>query len=244
MIRSFALACILLCFSSNIHGQRDSLTVKTKDKSFLKQNVIPLSLMASGALISSSRFEKNFQRDVRNLVGNRYSTQLDNYTRHVPLAEMAIADILGVQAKNHWFDQAKNWTISWLVTDFLTFRLKDWVRKPRPDNFDSFSFPSGHTSYAFMNAEVLYNEFKDSSPWLAYSGYAFASATGGMRIANNAHFLSDVIFSAGMAMLITKVVYWLDPIISWNPFKKVKGVTFYPQRFHDNAVGFYFSLRL
>jgi membrane-associated phospholipid phosphatase len=199
--------------------------------------------MAVSSLISTSRFENDVQREIRNLVGNRFNSQIDNYTRHIPLAEIIIADIAGVEAKNHWFDQAKNWTISWYVTDLLTFKLKKWIRKPRPDGFDNFSFPSGHTSYAFMNAEVLYNEFKDTSPWLAYSGYAFATTTAGLRVANNAHFVSDVMFSAGLAMFVTKLVYWLDPIIAWNPFKKVKGVTFYPQRFDHQTVGFYFSVR-
>lgn len=228
----------------NGFAQKDSLRVQKPRKNFWKQNILPLSLMTTASIISTSRFENDFQREVRNLVGNRYSTQIDNYTRYVPLVEILMADALGVKAKNHWFDQAKNWTISWYVTDFLTFKLKGWIRKPRPDRFDNFSFPSGHTSFAFMNAEVLYNEFRDSSPWLAYSGYAFATTTAGLRVANNAHFLSDVMFSAGLAMLVTKLVYWLDPIIKWNPFKKVKGVTFYPQRFDENTVGFYFCLRL
>ena len=244
MIRKqILLAGLFVFFVSSLFGQIDSLSIKKLRKSYFKENVIPLSLLGLGTLISSSQFEKDVQRNVRNWVGNGFNSQLDNYTRHIPLVELAIADILGVPAKNHWFDQAKNWTLSWYITDLLTFKLKDWVKKPRPDGFDNFSFPSGHTSYAFMNAEVLYNEFRDTSPWLAYSGYAFATTTAGLRIANNAHFLSDVVFSAGLAMLVTKLVYWLDPIISWNPFKKVKGVTFYPQRFEDRTTGFYLSIR-
>ena len=209
------------------YGQKDSIYTSNHDKNFLKENTIPLSLITVGSLISTSRFEKNFQKNVRNLVGNQFNSQLDNYTRYVPIVEIVVADALGVRSKNHWFDQAKNWTISWFLTDQITFKLKKWIRKSRPDNFDKFSFPSGHTSFAFMNAEVLYNEFKDSSPFLAYSGYAFASATGGLRIMNNAHFLSDVLVASGIGILVTKIVYWLDPIIKWNPFKKIEGVTFF-----------------
>lgn len=238
------MICISLLTPSTLIGQKDSLRVAKKGKSYLKENLVPLSLLAVGSAISSSKFEQNLQKDIRNLVGNRYNTQVDNYTRYGPIAEILIADALGVEAKNHWFDQAKNWTISWLVTDFLTFRLKGWVGKPRPDRYDNFSFPSGHTSFAFMNAEVLFQEFRETSPWLAYSGYAFAATTGGLRIANNAHFLSDVMFGAGLAMLVTKLVYWLDPLIKWNPFKKVKDVIFYPQRLDQNTVGVYFSFRL
>ncbi|MFD2568354.1 phosphatase PAP2 family protein [Pseudotenacibaculum haliotis] len=244
MMRSFFLVVIVIAVSINCsYGQKDSLRVIKKDKTFLQENIIPLSLITFGSLISTSQFEKNLQRDVRNLVGNRFNSQLDNYTRYVPLGELLLADALGIKAKNHWFDQAKNWVIAWYLTDLLTFKLKGWVRKPRPDGFDNFSFPSGHTSFAFMNAEVLYNEFKDSSPWLSYSGYFFAGVTGGLRVMNNAHFASDVIVSAGLGMLITKIVYWLDPIIKWNPFKKIEGVTFYPQRY-ERKVGFYLGVRL
>ncbi len=244
MIRPLTLLLCILLLSTSGYAQKDTLALKKKNKSFIKEAIVPLSLIAGGSLISRSQFEKNFQRDIRNLVGNRYNTQVDNYTRYVPLAEILIADAIGVESKNHWFDQAKNWTIAWYVTDLLTFKLKRWIGKPRPDNFDNFSLPSGHTSFAFMNAEVLYNEFKDSSPWFAHSGYLFAATTGGLRVANNAHFISDVLVGAGLGILVTKLVYWLDPIISWNPFKKVKGVTFFPQRFDDNHVGFYLSVRL
>ncbi len=244
MIRILSVFCIISIFTlGNTYAQNDSIPKVKNERSYLKENLVPLSLLTVGTMISTSKFEQDLQKDIRNLVGNRYNTQVDNYTRYVPLAEILIADALGVEAKNHWFDQAKNWTMAWLVTDWLTFRMKDWVGKPRPDNYDNFSFPSGHTSFSFMNAEVLYQEFKDTSPWLAYSGYAFATTTGGLRIANNAHFISDVMFGAGLAMLITKLVYWLDPLIKWNPFKKVKDVTFYPQRFDSDAMGFYLSVR-
>lgn len=245
MHRFFVFLLFALIFSKeNLYSQIDSLHLTEAKKSYLKENVIPLSLMTAASIISTSQFEKDIQREVRNLVGNKYVSRLDDYTRYIPLGQMIVANAVGIKAKNHWFDQAKNWTISWYITDLLTFKLKDWVKKPRPDGFDNFSFPSGHTSFAFMNAEVLFNEFKDTSPWLAYSGYAFASTTAGLRVANNAHFISDVMFSAGLAMLITKLVYWLDPIIKWNPFKKVRGVTFYPQRFDESTVGFYLSINL
>lgn len=243
MRKLFLLILVVCLINGNyIFSQNDTLARHSQKVSLLKKTVVPLSLLTVGSIISSSKFEQNLQLDVRNLVGNRFNTQLDNYTRYMPLAELVIADMIGVKAKNHWFDQAKNWTISWYLTDLITFKLKDWIGKPRPDNFDNFSMPSGHTSFAFMNAEVLYNEFKETSPWLAYSGYLFATGTGTMRVMNNAHFVSDVIVGAGIAMLITKVVYWLDPIVRWNPFKKIKGVTFFPQRF-EGANGFYLSVR-
>ncbi|EWH14686.1 phosphatase PAP2 family protein [Cellulophaga lytica] len=113
--------------------------------------------------------------------------------------------------------------------------------KARPKGEEDLqSFPSGHTSFAFTNAGVLYQEFKDSSPYLAYSGYALATATGGLRIANNSHWFSDVIVSAGIGILVTELVYLFDPIIKWNPFKKVKGINLYP-KIDKNHYGVYFK---
>lgn len=154
---------------------------------------------------------------------------------------MYIADIAGVKSKNHWFDKSKNLTIAIIASDFITFRIKKWISKRRPNGGDDMqSFPSGHTSFVFTNAGVLYQEFIDTSPYLAYSGYAIATTTGAFRVMNNAHWISDVIVSAGIGILVTQIVYLFDPIIKWNPFKKTTGVTFIP-RIDTDQYGFYLS---
>lgn len=223
-------------------AQEDSLTFKIKkDHTFLKQAIIPVSLLAGGSLISGSGFEKGFQREVRQRVGQDFAVGLDDYTRYVPIVEMYAGDVLGIASKNHWFDQSKNLTISIIVSDFITYRLKHLINKRRPNGGDDLeSFPSGHTSFAFTNAGVLFQEFKDTSPYLAYSGYVIATTTGAFRIMNNAHWLSDVLVSAGIGILVTQLVYLFDPIIKWNPFKNIKGVSFIPQ-IDNNQYGFYLS---
>ena len=70
--------------------------------------------------------------------------------------------------------------------------LKNWVNEPRPDGAP-YSFPSGHTSNAFLGAHMAYKEFKDSSPILAYSGYAIAAFVAGSRLYNNRHWVADVV---------------------------------------------------
>ena len=64
-----------------------------------------------------------------------------------------------------------------------------------------FSFPSGHTSNAFLGAHMAYKEFKDSSPILAYSGYAIAAFVAGSRLYNNRHWVADVVAGAGFGIL-------------------------------------------
>ena len=152
---------------------------------------------------------------------------------------MYVADILGVKSKNHWFDQSKNLFISNVIASLITNRLKVITHKTRP-NGDEHSFPSGHTTIAFTNAAVLFNEFKETSPVLAYSGYAFATATGGFRVANNKHWVSDVMVGAGIGMLVTQLVYHFEPLKSFNPFKKVENASFVPQ-FNEGTYGFSFA---
>lgn len=233
------ILCFLLLGSSFGFGQKDSTLQKTQSNLFEK-SIVPLSLIGTGVLLSDSGFEKSFNTTTRNWVGNDFETNLDDYTRYVPIATMYIANIAGVRAKNHWFDQTKNLTISLAVTDVLTKLLKRNIFKIRPNRFNAKAFPSGHTSIAFSSGAVVYEEFKHSSPLLAYSGYGFATVTGGLRLANNKHWISDVLAGAGLGILVTKLVYHYDYLFKWNPFLKAKNIALIP-RYSNGAVGLYFS---
>ena len=238
---SLCLILVLFCgFIST--GQVDSTTQIPEKKFFFKKAALPLGLIVGGSLLSDSKLEKDFQSFVRKQTGDDFLYRADDYTRFVPIAELYLADIAGIKAKNHWFDQSKNLFIAGYATDWITFKLKDWIFKRRPTGRQDNSFPSGHTSFAFMGSSVLYHEFKDTSTALAYSGYFFAATTGGFRVANNEHFISDVLVGAGIAMLITELVYYFDPIIPWNPFKKTKGVTLFPTM-DEQHYGFSFSMQ-
>lgn len=244
-IKVFLVIGFLFSFTIAVEAQTDSLLISKpiQNKSIFKESILPLSLVAGGILISHSRFEKSFQRDARNLVGNNFSTNADDYLKYGAIAELYAADAFGVKAKNHWFDQTKNLTMAIVITDFITFTLKKNIHKTRPNGgFDRQSFPSGHTSFAFTNAAVLYEEYQQTSPVLAYSGFVVAGTTGGLRIANNAHWLGDVMVGAGIGILVTEVIYYFDPIIKWNPFKKTKNVTLVPQ-FDTEQYGFYLCIR-
>ncbi len=214
-------------------------------KSLVTKRIIPVALIATGFLLSASDFEKSVQKDLRNAVGNDFSFSMDDYTRYAPVVQLFAADILGAKSKNHWFDQTRNLIVSSIISNGASTILKKEIYKERPGGLDygsthANSFPSGHTTTAFTTATVLYEEFIDTKPILAYSGYAFAIATGGLRMMNNAHYLSDVLVGAGIGILATRLVYHFDYLIAWNPFKKMDGIAFTPQ-FNENGLGFYFT---
>ena len=120
--------------------------------------IIPTSLIMGGSLLSRSTLENDLQRDIRKGIGKGFSTKLDDYFRYAPMAELAVANAIGLKSKNHWFDQAKNLFLI-DVASFITVRtLKSVVKRSRPNNQYIYnSFPSGHTTLAFSNATMVFS---------------------------------------------------------------------------------------
>jgi len=83
-----------------------------------------------------------------------------------------------------------------IVTQALTYGIKAAVRRDRPTG-ECCSFPSGHASATFATAAVLERHFgyRLSWPMFAIAGYVAAS-----RMADNRHFLSDVLFGSALGM--------------------------------------------
>ena len=214
----------------------------TKNHSLFKKSIIPAALITTGVMLNGSQFEKDLHGELRDIVGHTYEYRIDDYIQYLPIAEMYIADIAGVKSKNHWFDQTKYWLISFTVSYGITRGLKRLTGKTRPDG-NVHSFPYGHTNFAFTNATVLYNEFNDTSPLLAYSGYFLAATTGAFRMLNNRHWLPDVLAGAGIGILVTQMVYHFEPLKNFNPFLKTKDMVLMPQA-GNGLYGLYFSLNL
>lgn len=233
--------------AQTINNQNDtlniaSLTTIKKQRTILHKSIVPLSLIGIGLVVNNSQFEQNLETDLRNSVGNDYQTPIDDYLLFVPIVQMYAADAFGMKAKNHWFDQTKYLIISNVVSTGISELLKATITKTRPDG-DPYSFPSGHSTIAFTNAAVLQNEFQETSTVYAYSGYAFAATTGVFRMLNNKHYVSDVLVGAGIGILVTQLVYHFEPLKNFNPFKKSKNISFFPQ-YKENTYGFYFKYEL
>lgn len=238
ILHRLLLVLLVLFLSLNANAQnKDTLSSKKN----YKKAILPAAFIGVGVLINNSQFEKNWKTNLRNAVGNDFEFKIDDYAQYAPIAEIYIADMVGVKSKNHWFDQSKYLFISNLISASITQGVKKLTMKTRP-NGGEFSFPSGHTTFAFTNATVVYNEFRETSPWLAYSGYAFAVTTGSFRMLNNKHWLSDVLVGAGIGIIVTDLVYYFEPLKNFNPFKKVENITFVPY-LNDNNYGLYFSYR-
>lgn len=149
-----------------------------------------------------------------------FHTKVDNYLPAFPAVMMYGLDLAGVESRNNWKDQTIILAMSHALNALLTESTKELSNVQRPDSSDNKSFPSGHTSVAFVMAEVLHQEFKEKSIWISVAGYSAATAVGVMRMLNNKHWLSDVVAGAGYGILSAKLTYFLYPKVQ----KKAKGL--------------------
>lgn len=234
------LVGVLLVLQTFSVSAQDSLSSKPPK---VKAYLLPTALIISGVALNGSTFEKDFKNDIRNSVGQNYYLAVDDYAQYAPIVMMGIANVSHVNARNHWFDQAKYLAISNVLVSAITHGLKRAIDKERP-NGERYAFPSGHTSFAFTNAMVLYKEYQDTSPFLAYSGFAFAGTTGAFRIINNKHWLSDVLAGAGIAILITELVYHFEPLKEFNPFKGQDKLSVLPNLGPGKSLGLSLSIHL
>jgi membrane-associated phospholipid phosphatase len=80
----------------------------------------------------------------------------------------------------------------------LTYGLKAVVHEERPDGSGDDSFPSGHTSSAFLGASYLHYRYG----WkYGLPSYALATLVGASRIEADKHFVHDVLASVAIANL-------------------------------------------
>jgi membrane-associated phospholipid phosphatase len=113
---------------------------------------------------------------------------------------------------------------SLVYTNLVTEIFKGFIRKERPDNTDSRSFFSGHSSTTFAASTFIYNELnalyeswdvtknnpilKSSFNTLSFVGlYGWSGYVGLSRIRDNKHYLADVLIGAAVGTLISNYIY-------------------------------------
>ena len=170
-------------------------------------------LIVNGLIVKGQN--KHF-RGLRNDYLPEFDRSLDNYTQYLPAAVMVGLKLGGVEGRSSWGRMLISDVMSIAVMAGIVNSLKYSTKVERRDGSDRFSFTSGHTATSFMTATMLAKEYGFRSPWVGIGAYTIASATGLMRMANNKHWLSDVLTGAGIGIVSTELGYYFADLI----FKK------------------------
>ena len=214
------LLYLMFLLSVTVYSQKND-TIK-KNALITKKEIFPISLITAGSILNFGNRKYDFQSSIK-----KTNTKADDYIQYAPIGIMYISDAIGIKHKNTAFNQTKYLFLSELSAGLIVQLLKNITNIERP-NKQNYSFPSMHTTQSFVGATTLYNEFKDYNKFTAYSGYLFSTTTGILRMTNNKHWISDVLCGAGIGIIVTNIIYKLEPLKNWQPFKHSKNLTFYP----------------
>lgn len=170
-------------------------------------------LVTAGLIVKS---EDDHFRSLRNDYMPRFRNHTDDYMQLAPAAVMLGLKAAGVKGRSSWGRMLVSDAFAAALMAGVVNTLKTTTHVMRPDGSNNHSFPSGHTATAFMTATMLSKEYGHNFPWISIGAYTTATATGLMRMANNKHWLSDVLTGAGIGILSTEVGYWIGNLIFKN----------------------------
>ena len=208
--------------ADNVMAERgDSLRISTttnfsrrldkfSSSRFYQMTYIGVPLIVGGLIVKR---EDDHFRGLRNEYLPRFNRHLDDYMQYAPAAVMLGMKAAGVQSRSSWGRMLVSDAFSALLMGGVVNTLKQTTNVERPDGSNKHSFPSGHTATAFMTATMFTKEYGHKSPWVGVGAYSVATATGLMRMANNKHWLSDVLTGAGIGILSTEVGYYFADLI-------------------------------
>jgi len=206
--RNFILFCSF--FPAISFAQKsDTLFLKKKPAYYISKSIAPTGLIISGILVNGSGEEslKNELKEEHDEHFAHFHTHADDYLQYAPIGLAYGFDAIGMHSKTDIANRSVILLKSELLMSGLVTSLKYTTRNLRPDGSAHNSFPSGHTAQAFAAATFLTEEFGHEYKCTPYLAYGIASSVGMLRIANNRHYLSDVLVGAGIGILSTEVAY-------------------------------------
>ncbi|WP_034690990.1 phosphatase PAP2 family protein [Kaistella palustris] len=217
MKKAFLFFLMMNLFALNSAQVKDSLKSESQHFHFqYKRLYMPAALMISGIVFDSNSREslKNEIVEERNEHLFGFTNHLDDYAQFAPIAAVYGFELAGMKPRTDWRNRTAILIKGQVVNLGLVYVLKKTLKKTRPDG-TAYSFPSGHTANAFAGATMLAIEYGEDYKWVPYVSYGVATGIGVMRMANNKHYISDVLFGAGLGILSMKVAYWTHQY-RWN----------------------------
>lgn len=202
-----------LLFQCNIYAFHRDTIDKTIPHFKFEQIIIPSLMVSYGYISIASKNVRSFDYKINEATQGFRHYSIDDYLLYTPLVVDLGLTLSGYKSKHNYPQKLGRYLISTVINGLMVYPVKLLTVRERPDLSDQKSFPSGHTSNAFVGAEFFWQEYNHKSKWLASSGYLIAATTGYLRMYNNKHWFSDVVAGAGIGILSTKITYWLLPKI-------------------------------
>lgn len=173
-----------------------------------KQLIAPGVLITTGALCVGIKPLVQARKWVNQEIGVHKCSPADDILQFAPLVCYVGLDFIGLPSDRPIVDRTLKGATSVVIYAALTNTLKYTVHESRPDG-RAHSFPSGHTGWAFLGAELLRQDY---GPWAGLAGYTVATSVGIMRILNGRHWFNDVLAGAGIGILSAQCSQWLLPL--------------------------------
>lgn len=249
---SALLVCFFLASPVSAQVASDSTALRTSgfghfldrvgESDLFGMSYVSIPLIAGGLTVKGQdvRF-----RNLRDEYLGSFQRTIDNYIQYSPAAVKYVMKVAGVKGRSTWGQMLLSDALSMGLMVGSVNLLKYSTNTLRPDGSDYHSFPSGHTATDFMTATLLTKEYGDVSPWIGIGAYTVAAGTGCMRLANNKHWLSDVMVGAGIGILSAELGYYFSDLISVGHSRDRHDYTFDaldPPSFLSLYVGFNFPL--
>lgn len=171
---------------------------------------VGVPLIVEGLIVKCE--DTRFRR-LRNDYMPEFQRHADDYLQFSPAAVMLALKAAGVESRSSWGRMVTSDVFSAAIMGAVVNTMKHTASVTRPDGSNNHSFPSGHTATAFMTATMLNKEYGHYSPWVGFGAYSVAAGTGLMRMANNKHWLSDVLTGAGIGILSTELGYYFGDLL-------------------------------
>ncbi len=171
----------------------------------IRPYIAPALLISAGTFL---HYKPEIKHQFRDYAQSHfpYHGSIDDYAQYAPMATVYSLHALGIKGKNNFGNVTAIALKSFALNGAIVTMLKHSYNEKRP-NGTHHSFPSGHTSKVFALAQVMHKEYGDKSIWFSIGAYSCATTVSVMRIARDAHWVSDVLAGAGIGMLSTELIY-------------------------------------